>query len=296
MSSKAAREKKEREAASRERRESKIGKDTSMEAEHEPNVGLENEFRKFRDEMRGLIKELDDNICKKLGKLDSKFSNMFQDLKDEMGSMKSDVQAATSDIQSMSDKLDDYETSLEFQSQRISDLEKTQDDKLDQKEKALQDKIDSLDRKLMLLEKQDRKYNLLFYGIPEETGEKLYTKMRQFFVSELKIDAEAAQRIYFVHGHRFPTESEGPKPIIIRFSSFDDRELILSHAKNLLKTKKRILIDLPVVMKRERGRLAKIAFEIRKTEKLQTRIKDKGLDLYIEVRKERADTWVKRQL
>ena len=48
----------------------------------------------------------------------------------------------------------------------------------------------------MLLEKQDRKYNLLFYGIPEEPGEKLYDKMRGYFVNDLGIDAERAQKIY----------------------------------------------------------------------------------------------------
>ena len=86
----------------------------------------------------------------------------------------------------------------------------------------------------------------------------------------------------------------GPNPVILRFSSFDDRELVLSHAKNLLNTGKRILVDLPTKMKIERNRIANIAYKVRKEEELQTRIKDKGLDLYLEVRKDRNQKWVRR--
>ena len=38
------------------------------------------------------------------------------------------------------------------------------------------------------------------------------------------------------------------------------------------------------------GKLAKIAFGVRKNEKLQTRIKDKGLDVYLQVRKDETGT------
>ena len=83
----------------------------------------------------------------------------------------------------------------------------------------------------------------------------------------------------FMNGHRYPSRGAGPNPIILHFTSFDDRELVSSHAKNLLNTKKRILTDLPVSMKKKRDRIAKLAYEIRQTENLQTRIKNKGLDV-----------------
>ena len=127
----------------------------------------------------------------------------------------------------------------------IKDTEQKQIKKLEEAEKRVDDKIKELDNKLLLLEKQDRKYNLLFYGIPEEANERLYDKMRHFFATELGIEKEAAQNIHFVNGHRYPTKNKGPNPVIIRFSSWDDRELVLSHAKNLLNTGKRILTDLP---------------------------------------------------
>ena len=139
----------------------------------------------------------------------------------------------------------EFEKSLNYELDRITDAEKKHISDMKMIEETLDEKVKHLDQKLLLLEKQDRKYNLLFYGIPEVPDERLYDKMRRFLVTDLKIAEERAQTIHFVNGHRYPTKGDGPKPIIIRLSSFDDRELVLSQAKNLLKAKKRTLTDLP---------------------------------------------------
>ena len=68
-----------------------------------------------------------------------------------------------------------------------------------------------------------------------------------------------------------------------------------SRAYKLAGSRRRILSDLPVDMKKERGRLAKAAYDIRQNEKLQTRIRDKGLEVFLEVRKSRDDLWAKRE-
>lgn len=152
-----------------------------------------------------------------------------------------------------------------------------------------------ISQKLLLMEKQDRKYNLLVYGIPEEAEEDVCAKMRELFVNDLEISQRRVNAMYFAHGHRLPSKSKtGPKPIIIRFTSFGDRDLVLSKAPKLAGSKRRIVTDLPVVMKEERGKLAKEAYRIREDEKLQTRIKEKGLLVQLEVRKDKEDDWVKR--
>ena len=76
-----------------------------------------------------------------------------------------------------------------------------------------------------------------------------------------------------------------PKPIILRFASYADREMVLSNAYKLAGSKWRIVNDLPVIMKLKRKRLSNEAYKIRKSENLQTRIKDKGLSMYLQVRK-----------
>ena len=42
----------------------------------------------------------------------------------------------------------------------------------------------------MLLEKQGRKYNLLFYGVAEERAENVFEKVRQLCTDDLGLDSE----------------------------------------------------------------------------------------------------------
>ena len=260
------------------------------------DADIEKQFVSFREEIKVMFQSLDSSMDAKLVKLENKFTGIFKELKDEMGNMKSNIEKNENDIIAIHEKMEGYETSIEFNHKQIEDTEKKQLKKLQKAEKRIDKKIQELDDKLLMLEKHDRKYNLLFYGIPQEVNEKLYEKMRTFFETDLRIQKERVQNIYFTNGHRYPTKNKGPNPVILRFSNFEDRELVLSHAKNLLNTGKRILTDLPTKMKIERNRIADIAYHIRKVEKLQTRIKDKGLDLYLEVRKTKDDTWERRDI
>lgn len=63
--------------------------------------------------------------------------------------------------------------------------------------------------------------------------------------------------------------------------------------------KKRVLTDLLENMKKERNRLAKKAYEIMHLEDLNTRIRDKGLDMILEVKPKESNNapkhpWVHR--
>ena len=189
------------------------------------------------------------------------------------------------------------EESLNFQGVTLTENDEKQKASLNKVKAEIDTKIQELNQKILLMEKQDRKYNLLFYGFPEEGSENLFDKLRNVFVKDLDIDHYTVDNMYFTHGHRMPAENQqGPRPIILRFAHYGDRELVLSRAYKLEGSKRRILSDLPVVMKKERRRLAKQAFTIRKDEELQTRIKDKGLDVFLEVRKKSTDSWVRREV
>ena len=75
--------------------------------------------------------------------------------------------------------------------------------------------------------------------------------------------------MYTADGHGMKTEQR-PTPFINCFTSYEDWELVLSQAYKLGGKQKRITTDLPVTMKKERGRLIREAYRIRKEEKLQT--------------------------
>ena len=54
--------------------------------------------------------------------------------------------------------------------------------------------------------------------------------MRDSFVADLGIDEERVRFIYFSNGHRIPSKSQDPRPAILRFTSYGDKELVLSKA------------------------------------------------------------------
>ena len=225
------------------------------------NKALEVEFGKFRNEMKALFVEMDGKISGRIESLDKKFSGMFKEFGEELASLKNEVIKAESKVGEVSDKVEGMERSLEFQAQTIEQSEINLTEKLEKAASDLDSRIRVLNQKLMLLEKQDRKYNLLFYGVAEERSENLFEKIRQLYKEDLEIQSETVDSMYFAHGHRMPSErNEGPKPIIVRFCSYQDRELVLSRVYKLAGSRRRILSDLPVDMKKERGRLAKAAY------------------------------------
>ena len=135
---------------------------------------------------------------------------------------------------------------------------------------------------------------MLFYGFTEEASEKIFNVIRHSLITDLKLEEEKVQNMYFAASHRVPTKAPGLKPIIIRCTSLEDRELILSESKHYGGMKKRVVVDLSQDMEEERNRLAKKAYEIRRTEDKQTRIRDKRLDVILEVRSNASEKWVKR--
>ena len=146
-------------------------------------------------------------------------------------------------------KVDDMEDNIEHNVKIARDMKQECEQKQSETEKKLMERIKSLEDKLKLLEKHDRKYNLLFYGIQETENERVVENLRTFFKNDLKIDRNSVEYMRFTNGHRIPSKGPGPKPIILRFTSHDDLNLVLSNSYRLADTKKRILIELPLEMK-----------------------------------------------
>lgn len=291
---------------------------TDKVSESEASKGdMATEFAKFQKELKKMLTESEAKMSDKLSGIQNNFTEKNDQVKDEIkaemnnirteikAEMKAELDLVKADMTKVKETISNVEDSLDFQDGQIKTLKEDQKNQIKTMKEdreaeiaaasaALDLKLNKLDIKLKLLEKQDRKYNLLFYGFEEEEGENVFAKLRDSFINELNLDEERVRSMYFAAGHRIPTKGSGPKPIILRCTSIADRELILSEAKNYGGLKKRVLIDLPQSMKDERSRLANAAYDIRKKEDMQTRIKDRGLDVFLEVRKTKKDKWVKR--
>ena len=244
--------------------------------------------------IKGMLKKMDAKLESSFKELENKFTGLFDRLQGEMKGLREEVAEARTKFAELETKVNGMEDTVELNSGLCQERDEEQTASLKAVKAELETKMKELEDKLLLQEKQDRKYNLLFYGIPEEQGENIDDRLKALFLDDLGLDYDRVNNMYFVHSHRMPSKSPGPKPIILRFCQYQDRDLVLSNSYKLAGSKRRIISDLPIIMKAERARLAKIAYKIRKDEKLKTRIKDKGLDVYLEVRKDDKDQWTRR--
>lgn len=236
----------------------------------------------------------DEKLDRRLNDFDNKFTKIFQDLKNEMSEMRLEIYESKKELKELVSKVNTMEESIEFQARLIEDKAEENDDKL---QKYIQE-LEDLKTKMTLQEMHDRRYNLLFYGFPEEKNENLNTVMKSFFTDKLEIPKEDVDSMIFANYHRIPNDGKGPKPIIVKFLCMPDRDLVYSKFLHpvLREEKKRILSDLPVQMKQERERIAKIAYDIRQSEKLQTRIVEQGMSLFLEVRDNKTQPWKRRDI
>ena len=123
----------------------------------------------------------------------------------------------------------------------------------------------------------------------KKRNENIFDKLRDVFVKDLALTHIQLTICILLMAIDYHPKMRSHKPIILRFARYRDREIVLSNAYKLAGAKRRNLSDLPVSLKKEKKRLATEAFHIKKNEKLKTRIKEKGQNVYLEVRKESAE-------
>ena len=222
---------------------------------------------------------------------------------DEMANMKIDLAKTKKNVS-------DLEAGLTYTSEKVSDIEKKD---LPQLRNTIDKKIEELDEKITLSEIHDRKLNLLVYGLQPTNGkENIYDVVHEVFIHLMGISKEEASRIPLANAHRLPpstraaTGSPQPPAIIIRFARMIDRDRLLYGFERRPRqqstdssadtssaqlpppspfSRVTIRTDLPPKLKRERGRLASIAYSLRKKDHLATRIKIVGTKVMLQTRK-----------
>ena len=219
--------------------------------------------------------------------MEARLSHKFDKLQLEMNELKDRVTKNEADIR-------DLEAAATDTSCKTDDIVKKTIPEIDQKyEKRFAD----IEKENLKREMHDRKYNLLFYGVPQAGGEEqldLDPKMRQIFISDFGVKEEDVNGLYLVNIHRLPRRNvqqdrdPGPDPIIIRFGCMADVNVLLDGQRHrpYYPDRKPVMAytDLPGIMKRERGRLVQHAKKLRQEGHL-TRIRTVGLAVLLEYRR-----------
>lgn len=271
-----------------------------------------------------------DDIAKLINNLEKKLEKSFEDFESKITTRLSGLEEKCKEIDIVSERVDktegqisEIETTVQFLTNEYDDLkveleslgDKVKQIETDKKEQLeinqmLKDKISKLEADNLYQEFCSRKYNLLFYGVPErivkgnkgELDQDTEKSIRDFFVIEMKIEKSVAERILIANTHRikrrpgkYDSKNSGhttPDPVIVKFALFQDRNLVLSHAKNISKTTKiSVRTDLPADLKKKRFELSKIAYNMRHKFGMKTFIKETSTEVYIQYRKNTNEKW-----
>ena len=111
---------------------------------------------------------------------------------------------------------------------------------------SFQEELDYWKRRSIRLESYARKENIKIFNVQETADENTEAVIKKFLNEDLKIPQTNVDEIRFEQAHRLPTRrSKKPRPIIARFSFFQDKEFVWSFIKSLKGSNIAIANDYP---------------------------------------------------
>lgn len=170
-------------------------------------------------------------------------SRTLQEIRSEMTTMSTNMLAMKTEMTGVNQNID-----------KLNDKLDSKIDMLQTENKQLKSRVVSLENQVDKIEAGSRKNNLLFMGVDDkpsdvnnvfedisnkssnqkESWEECEMKIRLFLESVLELGKEFAENVQIEHVQRV-RGTERKRPIIVRFLSYRDRNLVLKTAKNILK-------------------------------------------------------------
>ena len=197
--------------------------------------------------------------------------SLKHDMNSNMYSINNQLSTITTTMSNLTDKLTDVVNTCESLKQ--------DNIKLHQTNTILQSKVDNLESSIDHLENQSRRSNLLFDGIEGSTHETWDTSESKI-IDVLKYDLhlQDTDQIRIERAHRLRRKGNSEKPtIIVKFSSFKDKQMILIAAKESLSRESGITIkeDYSQRIRKHRYELGKRMIEARQNNQFATVSYDK---------------------
>jgi arginine deiminase len=179
----------------------------------------------------------------------------------------------------LSEKFDQVASSVAILETRLEHVEREAGESF----KKLQDQMTDF-------EFHQRKYNLLFFGLPDEM-KPAETRVKEFLDRELQIDSAS---MVFQNCHPLPA-GRGTRPVIARFLTFADRDKVLKSlpklkGKNLKVT---VMTDLPKELRQKRSELQRQMKAMKSADNARIlRVAERGQSIRIEEKEKKTGKWI----
>ena len=123
-------------------------------------------------------------------------------------------------------------------------------------------------RKIIDLESRGRRCNLLFFGVEESRGEKCEEKIQAFIANQLNLNCapviQRAHRLGAPRHNMIGSRASAPRPIIVNFLDFKQKELVRSQ-RHVLKAPFGLADDLPLAVRKAQKTLLGDLHELKKS-------------------------------
>lgn len=247
---------------------------------------------------RGSDDTADQSLKQLLLSIRAEMTDMRKELSSKLTVNQTEIRKVRDELRSLKETVHEVEKATASHAERLDDLEHNKLPTIQtEMEKKWEQKFKQMEKNMLLTEIHDRKLNLLFYGVPERDEEDASETMIELFQTEYGLSSADARCVNIVNTHRLPTRNTNmvnsrpttaPSPLICRFVQMKDREYFGDTRKLRRGSKVRVLQDLPADMKRNRGRLAGIAYRLRTQEGKSTRIRVRGTCVILESKPKEA--------
>ncbi|CAC5391557.1 RPGRIP1L [Mytilus coruscus] len=175
------------------------------------------------EELKTLIMGVDKKetvFSEQLTKVERSLTSMIHEVKADVNVLNVKFETSQKEITTLRHDFTELERGVQGMDLQLQDLK---NDKLVKQKIEFQQQIDELKEKAILLEKHDRKYNILIYGIDDSNPEEnVYATTRKLFNEKLLRDAQQGNSMPLANAHRVATHGKGPKSILVRFLHFGD--------------------------------------------------------------------------
>ena len=181
----------------------------------------------------------------------SKLENSLQKIE------KLSIPAIEKSISDVQDTLDEHEQAQKEADEKILALENKVSD-VESENARLSLRLKETSDKLLYQESQSKRNNLIFHGIqetPKETWEDIETKVRNVLETEMGIDDVDDIAIERAHRTNYGKKEGQPRPVIVKFLSFKDREAVFKEKLHIQNKAVMVFEDYPLEIQRNRQQL-----------------------------------------
>ena len=171
---------------------------------------------------------------------------------------------------------------------RVNEMEKTMEEN-----SRLKKRIETLEETNLIEEYERKKENLVIYGLKgSEKPEQTVAVVKTFMTDNLKLDPQWVSNLNLKAAIRLQGSGEGPTPIRISFFYPSERDKCLRAGPNLKGTNMSIRTDLPRTLRVKRAGLANKGYRMKKDGECKlTRMREKGIDIWLDVKRTTSGDW-----